>query len=30
MQGRGWGGDTRARRGRGWDSISHPRWVWIG
>jgi len=27
---RGWGGDTRTRRRRGWDSISHPRWVWVG
>jgi len=27
---RGWGRATRTRRGRGWDSISHPRWVWVG
>jgi len=30
MQGRGWCGDTRTRRGWGWDSISHPCcWVWV-
>jgi len=22
-------GDTQTRRGRGWDSIFHPRWVWV-
>jgi len=28
--GTGMGRGYQTRRGRGCDSISHPRWVWLG
>jgi len=29
MPGWVWSGDTWTHWGRGWISISHPRWIWV-